>query len=64
MRRILILALERGLRTTTTTTSPATGARFSFWHPDLVTLHLWVWYPNPAGLSNATNPYIRPFNHT
>jgi hypothetical protein len=43
-------------------TSPETGARFNFWHPDLVTLHLWVWYPNPAGLYNGTNPYIKPFN--
>jgi hypothetical protein len=42
--------------------SPETGARFNFWHPDLVTLHVWVWYPNPAGLYNGTNPYIRPFN--
>ena len=44
--------------------SPQTGARFNFWHPDLVTLHVWVWYPNPAGLYNGTNPYIRPFNRT
>jgi hypothetical protein len=42
--------------------SPQTGARFNFWHPDLVTLHVWLWYPNPAGLYNGTNPYIRPFN--
>jgi hypothetical protein len=44
--------------------SPQTGAPFNFWHPDLVTLHVWVWYPNPDGLYNGTNPYIRPFNHT
>jgi hypothetical protein len=43
--------------------SPETGARFNFWHPDLVTLHVWLWYPNPAGLYNGTNPYIQPFNH-
>jgi len=42
--------------------SPQTGARFNFWHPDLVTLHVWVWYPNPDGLYNGTNPLIRPFN--
>jgi hypothetical protein len=42
--------------------SPQTGAAFNFWHPDLVTLHLWLWYPNPAGLYNGTNPYIKPFN--
>ena len=43
--------------------SPQTGARFTFWHPDLVTLHVWLWYPNPDGLYNGTNPYIQPFNH-
>jgi hypothetical protein len=42
--------------------SPQTGAAFNFWHPDLVTLHVWLWYPNPAGLYSGTNPYIRPFN--
>jgi hypothetical protein len=42
--------------------SPETGARFNFWHPDLVTLHVWLWYPNPDGLYNGTNPLIRPFN--
>jgi hypothetical protein len=43
--------------------SPATGAAFGFWHPDLVTLHVWVWYHNPAGLYSGTNPLVRPFNH-
>ena len=38
-------------------------APITFWHPDLVTLHVWLWYPNPAGLYNGTNPYIQPFNH-
>jgi hypothetical protein len=42
--------------------SPESGAKFSFWHPDLVTLHLWAWYPNPDGIYNGTNPLIRPFN--
>jgi hypothetical protein len=41
-----------------------TGARFNFWHPDLVTLHLWLWYPNPDGLYTGTNPLVRPFNHS
>jgi hypothetical protein len=44
--------------------SPQTGAAFNFWHPDLVTLHVWLWYPNPAGLYSGTNPWIRPFNHS
>jgi hypothetical protein len=44
--------------------SPKTGARFNFWHPDLVTLHVWLWYHNPAGLYSGTNPLVRPFNHS
>jgi hypothetical protein len=42
--------------------SPQTGAAFNFWHPDLVTLHIWLWYPNPDGLYNGTNPWIKPYN--
>ena len=44
--------------------SPKTGARFLFWHPLLVTLHVWVWYPNPSGIYNSTNPLVAPFNHS
>ena len=42
--------------------APQTGARFNFWHPDLVTLHVWLWYHNPDGLYSGTNPLVRPFN--
>jgi hypothetical protein len=42
--------------------APKTGAAFNFWHPDLVTMHVWVWYPNRAGLYSSTNPDITPFN--
>jgi hypothetical protein len=42
--------------------SPQTGAAFNFWHPRLVTLHLWLWYPNPSGLFMGTNPLVAPFN--
>jgi hypothetical protein len=42
--------------------SPQTGARFNFWHPPLVTMHVWVWYHNPDGLYHGTNPLVRPFN--
>ena len=42
--------------------SPQSGAAFGFWHPDLVTLHLWAWYPNPDGVFSGTNPLMRPFN--
>jgi hypothetical protein len=43
-------------------TAPGTGAAFNFWHPDLVTLHVWLWYPNPTGLYASMNPLVRPFN--
>jgi hypothetical protein len=44
------------------TTAPGTGSAFGFWHPDLVTLHVWLWYPNPSGLFASMNPLVRPFN--
>jgi hypothetical protein len=43
-------------------TSPESGSPFTFWHPDLVTMHLWAWYPNPHGLFNPTNRWVRPYN--
>jgi hypothetical protein len=43
-------------------TSPQSGAAFGFWHPDLVTLHVWAWYPNPDGVYAGKNPLMRPFN--
>ena len=42
--------------------SPQTGARFNFWHPPLVTMHIWLWYPNPSGIFSGTNPLVTPFN--
>jgi hypothetical protein len=27
-----------------------------------VTLHVWAWYPNPAGVFSGMNPLMRPFN--
>ncbi len=42
--------------------SPTTGAEFSFWHPTLVTMHVWLWYPNPDGVFASTNPLVHPFN--
>jgi hypothetical protein len=36
------------------------GAAFTFWHPRLVTLHVWLWYPNPDGLYASTNPFVNP----
>ena len=42
--------------------SPQTGAPFNFWHPPLVTLHVWLWFHNPDGLYSGTNPLVRPFN--
>jgi hypothetical protein len=43
-------------------TSPKSGAAFGFWHPDFVTLHVWLWYPNPDGIYASTNPLVHPFN--
>lgn len=43
-------------------TSPKSGAAFNFWHPPLVTLHLWLWYPNPSGLFASMNPLVAPFD--
>jgi len=44
-------------------TSPQTGAGFNFWHPKLITLHFWIWYPNPAGIYSGMNPMVSPFNN-
>jgi hypothetical protein len=38
--------------------APATGSPFNFWHPRLVTLHVWLWFDNPAGLYHGTNPLV------
>jgi hypothetical protein len=43
-------------------TSPQSGAAFSFWHPNLVTFHVWLWYQNPSGIYSGTNPLVAPFN--
>jgi len=43
--------------------NPKTGAAFNFWHPPLVTLHLWIWYPNPTGVYGEFNPLLTPFNN-
>jgi hypothetical protein len=43
-------------------TNPQSGSAFSFWHPNLVTLHAWLWYPNPSGVYSSTNPLVHPFN--
>jgi hypothetical protein len=43
-------------------TAPSTGAAFNFWHPPLVTMHVWLWYPNPSGLFASTNPLVAAFN--
>jgi hypothetical protein len=42
--------------------APGSHAAFFFWHPDLVTMHVWVWYPNPDGLYGSTNPLVAPYN--
>jgi hypothetical protein len=44
------------------TRSPQTRAKFTFWHPRLITLHFWIWYPNGAGIYSGLNPYVNGFN--
>ncbi|MDG4826616.1 hypothetical protein O7635_32605 [Asanoa sp. WMMD1127] len=34
------------------------AAAFGFWHPKLVTMHVWLWYHNPDGLYHPTNPLV------
>ena len=41
--------------------SPQTGAAFGS-GTRLVTLHVWLWYPNPNGLFAGMNPLMHPFN--
>jgi len=43
-------------------TAPGSGAKFGFWHPLLITLHVWLWYPNPSGLYASTNPLAAAYN--
>jgi hypothetical protein len=43
-------------------TAPGSGAVFGFWHPNLITLHVWLWYPNPAGLYSGFNELVHPYN--
>ena len=40
---------------------PTTNAPFLLRHPGLVTLHVWLWYPNPDGIFHSTNPLVRPY---
>jgi len=44
-------------------TNAKTGADFNFWHGPLVTLHMWVWYPNPNGIFAEFNSLLTPFNN-
>jgi hypothetical protein len=43
-------------------TSPASGAAFKLWHPKLVTMHVWTWYPNPSGMYASMNPLVPAFS--
>jgi len=41
---------------------PEDRRQFNFWHGPLVTLHIWLWYPNPSGLFSGTNPLVTVYN--
>jgi hypothetical protein len=43
-------------------TAPGSGAKFTLWHGPLITMHIWLWYPNPTGMFTGTNPFSAPFN--
>jgi hypothetical protein len=43
------------------TASPQSGSAFNFWHPALVTMHVWLWYPNPAGIYASMDPLVHAF---
>jgi hypothetical protein len=45
-------------------TSPQSGAKFNFWHGPLITLHVWLWYPNPSGIYSGTNPLAMAYDHS
>lgn len=45
------------------THAPRSHAKFTFWHPDLITMHVWIWYPNPDGMYGSTNPLVTPFDN-
>ncbi len=51
-----------GFQNTCPAKNPDTGAAFTFWHPMLFTMHVWIWYPNPEGLYGSENPLVTPFN--
>jgi hypothetical protein len=55
--------LASGMESMCAKKNPQTGAAFTFWHPPLVTFHVWVWYPNPNGVFGEFNPLLTPFNH-
>ena len=42
--------------------NPVTDAAFTRWHPDMATIHVWIWYPNPHGVFAEYNPWLTPFN--
>jgi hypothetical protein len=53
--------IPKGAQADCASVNPDGGSRFNFWHPDLVTMHVWLWFHNPAGLYNSTNPLVAPF---
>ena len=42
--------------------APGSTAAFNFWHPPLFTMHVWLYYANPAGIYSGTNPLVTPYN--
>jgi len=42
--------------------APGSTATFNFWHPPLFTMHVWLWFHNPAGVYSGTNPLVAPYD--
>jgi hypothetical protein len=40
---------------------PARGEIFVGWHPELATVHVWAWYPNPDGPFAEANAFLAPY---
>jgi len=43
---------------------PESGSEFVNWHPAFSVVHVWAWYPNPAGVFAEENPYLAPYGGT
>ena len=43
---------------------PAERRQVQLLAPPAITLHVWLWYPNPSGLYSGTNPLAMAYDHS